>query len=393
MTTPKRISFSIAVAVIVLCTFTVTAFASSLGLDDAQITFQICGYYTQYAQNVTYTQGSQIWPDGTISSAGSNNYKLSSSFSVIPGGTLFVYRSDSSNHLHRLYGVCFYDSQGNVVPGGIDGSIEKYFLAVPAGAVSARVTIYRTGTAASAGTNSKPIAAPNSGVDASNYEYLWSEIDDITLDANGDIVLPYQTNAYKWFMLDFKFFDTTYQFSNIAFNFYATKTGGYFSGERLLDYSLLSITTYNTDDSGNTNYHLLDAVNVTSGENPYRYSSAISHEYFSGFRIYCEIDGGDVSTSIKVRIYDFELDGEDVAVHLDTKDALNELDELGEQLELPTPDTSIIYQNLNIVVNNLDDDNFQLFDWFGPSGGIVVTMCMTTFTFAALGYILFGKKG
>lgn len=387
----RRILLPCFVVLVSISLLAFTTFAASPGLSDSTVTFSICGYYTQYSANVTYTQGSMIWPDGTISSAGSNNYKLSSSFSVVPGGTLFVYRSDGSNPIHRLFGVCFYDSQGNVVPGGIDGSIEYYFLAVPSTAVSARVTIYRTGTAAAAATNSHPVAAPQAGVDSSNYQYLWSEIQGITIDDDGVIILPYQTNAYTWFMLDFKFFDSTFQFDTLAFTFYATYSGGYFTGERLLDYSLLSLNTYYTDDSGNTQYDVLGTVTSTSGRNPYRFEAAISQSRFSGFRLNCNT-GGQVSTSIKVQLYDFELNGEGVAVHLEARRAISELEDLGNQLELPTPDVSVVFNQVNTVVGQMNDSSFNSLDWFGPSGGIFMTMIITVFCFAALSYILFGKK-
>lgn len=388
----RKIFVTCTVVLVSIALLAFTTFASSPELSDSSVTFSICGYYTQYAANVTYTQGSQIWPDGTISTAGSNNYKLSSVFSVVPGGTLFVYRSDSSNPIHRLYGVCFYDSQDNVVPGGIDGSIETYFLAVPSTAVSARVTVYRSGTAAAAATNSHPVAAPRAGVDSSNYQYLWSEIQGITIDEDGVVTLPYQVNAYTWFWLDFKFFDSTYQFDNIAFTFYSTYTGGYFTGERLLDYEALSLTTYYTDDSGNTEYDVLGSVTSTSGRNPYRFETAINRSRFSGFRLTCNT-GGQVSTSIKVQIYDFALDGEGVAVQLEARHAVADLDNLGDQLVVPSPDVSAIYNNLSNVVVQLNDSNFGSFAWFGPSGGVFITMCVTTFTFAALAYILFGKRG
>lgn len=384
------ITFSVVLVSISLLAF--TTFATSPELSDSTVTFSICGYYTQYSADVTYTQGSMIWPDGTISSAGSNNYKLSSSFSVVPGGTLFVYRTDASNPLHRLFGVCFYDSQGNVVPGGIDGSIEYYFLAVPSTAVSARVTIYRTGTVSAAASFSHPVAAPQSGVDSSNYQYLWSEIQGITIDEDGVINLPYQTNSYTWFMLDFKFFDSTYQFDTLAFTFYSTYTGGYFSGERLLEYEALTLLTYYTSDSGNTQYDVFGFDSTSSGRNPYRFENVITNSRFSGFRLICNI-GAQVSTSIKVQLYDFELDGEGVALHLEARHAIADLDNLGNQLAIATPDTSAIYNNLNNVVVQLNDQNFGSFDWFGPSGGIYITMCVTTFTFAALAYILFGKRG
>lgn len=399
----RRVYVSTVAVLVSFCTLALTAFASP-AITDATVSYRIRGYYTQYAASVTYTANCRIESDGTIVTVNPSNFKTSSAFAVTPGGYVFVYRSDSSNPLQSITSICFYDSQDIVVSGGYsygDPNTPQTFVPVPQGAVKCRLTITRSGTISAAASYSKPIASPSDfgEVNSDNYHYLWSELDNVSISSAGVVSLPYQTVAYDCVMLDYVFFNSAYQCDNIAFSVLTTYTGGYFEGERLVSYNDFGIQSgyFIYDDFGRLQYQGSFVGDVYS--NPYRVTSKLSTGLFSGFRLMigapAEVPGseGSVSTQMHIKVYDFELDSVDISVELEADSAISGLEAVGEQLVLPTPDTSVIYSNLQNVVVQMNNQDFGNFSWFGPSGGIFVTMCVTSFTLAALAYIVFGKRG
>lgn len=388
----------IAVSTLGFVLFVATAFASP-SLSDADITFSIKGYFNQYIVDTSYTSGQYITSDGTSGSDSSVNLRLSDFVPVYAGGTFFSYNVSNSNLFPLIY-VCFYDSNYSVVSGGFDGNYLQpslpgnyiTFISVPSNAAFVRYTILGSYSGSGATNRYKAVAAPQSGVNANNYQYLWSEISDVTMDSDGVITLPYQVYTYTYVMLDFRFFNSTFQFSSLAFNCYTTYTGGYFDGERLLTYGSggISVDSYFIDDYGNMTVD--GSIGYSETDNPYRCYAQIPYDRFSGFRIYISLLPGQVSTSLKIKVYDFELDGVGTLVHLQMNNAINDLENIGDQLEVPSPDPSAIYANINTITLQMQDANFGYLDWFGPANGILMTMMVTVFTFAALGYILYGKR-
>lgn len=382
----------IAVSTLGFMLFVATAFASP-ALEDANITFSVKGIYTQYALNTTWEAGKYVDASGNLNGNGAASFRLTDYIPVTPGGSVFIYRTDTFN-LYGLYYVSFFDSEKLPVSGGINwnGSTAPQFCDVPVGASYCRIT---TNTSVVNAANMpyyfRIVSAPTH-CDVHNYQYIWSAMDDITIASDGTITLPYQTNAYTYAMLDFRFFDSTFQFSSLAFNCLTTYTGGYFEGERLLEYGSggISVDSYFIDDSGNMTVD--GSIGYSESDNPYRCYAQIPYERFSGFRIFISLLPGQVSTSLKIKVYEFELDGVGTLVHLQMNSAINDLENIGDQLEVSSPDPSAIYQNINNITLQMQDSNFGALDWFGPTNGIVMSMMITVFTFAALGYILYGKR-
>lgn len=387
----RKVLLFIAVSTLSFMLFVATAFASP-SLSDSTITFSVSGRYTQYASRTTFENAAYITSDGTYYVSQDTQWKLSDPFSVIPGGSVFMYRADTYALL-TLRHVVFYDSNGSVVQPGFDdaNNIGTQFVTVPSGASTARIS-YKTAISLSNANNVCRVVASPTVVNQSNYTMIWTQLENVTIDSDGVINIPYQVNSYYGLVLDFRFYDSTYQFSTLSFTSLITYTGGYFTGERSLVYGShgINVDSYFIDEGI---VHYDGSIAYSTSNNPFTCYAQIPYERFSGFRIEVDLDPGMVSTALHVKISDFELDGVGTAIQLEADDAINELDRIGNQLDLATPDVSQIYNNLNNVVVQLDDSNFGAFDWFGPTNGIFITMCVTSFTFAALAYILFGKRG
>lgn len=365
---------------------------ASPNISDADISFSVKGYYSQFLQSTTYTQYVYVSSNGTLTSDSTISMHTTDYVSVYGGGTVMFFYNTSRQAYVRS---CFYDSSYQVIDGGYNGDLARpnatgrYFAYVPSGAVYARFTIVRPYSSSAMAAACKFVST-DMYLDDSNYQYVWSEIQGLTLDSDGNLFIPYQVYGFTQIYLDFRFFDSVYQFSNIAFKVLSEYSdSSVYSG--LLDYGdgqVLAEPYILNGDSIQTT-----AV-ASSSSNPARFAFNIPHSEFSGFLIYLPVNipNGNVSTAVKVNVYDFQLDGEDVSARLEVDRVLGQLDNLVEQLTLPSPDLDTLL-DVGGVLNNTNDTNASgIMSVIASDGGIITTMMVISVSVTVLGYILFGKK-
>lgn len=379
----KRNLLVLGMAILLSVCIAVPSFASSL--DDASVTFSVKVSYTYNSVIPTLTSRTYITSEGHVVSTATSCW-VTDPIDVFGYNWVFFYRTSDSAKNYIRY-ACFYDSDGNVIPGGFDGNLSGssssdriMYLQVPSGASTVRLSQ----------NYSSSIRVVPCYSDPSGTNYIYRDVEDVSIDSDGNVVIPYQTSGYTAVNVDFQFFDSTYRFQTMSFKTHLTYTGGYFSGVREWDGSTegaIHLHQYYIDTSGVRHNFDID----TSLENPHTWNEELVSNVFSGFTLV--IPFSSVSTSLNVNLTDFILDGEDVAAEFKVAGALDDLNDLADQIALPTPDSAALFDGVSLVINNVNDNNARGFmRSILTDDGIVTTMMVISITICVLGYILFGKK-
>lgn len=361
---------------------TFASFASP-SLSDASLTYSVRGYYSQYLITPSFTANTLIHDDGSITTTGSFRY-TSDYFRVYPEGNFAVFYDNSI--LNDNLAVAFYDSSYNVVSGGFNWSTGHRVVDVPSDAYYARFT--------QRAAVSVPVLSSQTPFTVSNYSFLFAVIDNITIDADGHITIPYQTYAYRSVFLDFEFYSNNSFIDSFSLDVYSYLTGGFFDGRIINEYiDENSLTLYRYFNSGNdVVYEYIDE----SVSNPSSLSASFSESVeFRGFRLYIPVsfsgNVGSVSTSLHVDLSNFALNGLDAQARSSVDGALDSLSDLTDNLAVPLPTV-----NPNALINDalsgIDITSGVNFFTIFYDNELIPKMILIAVSFALLGYILFGKK-
>lgn len=364
-----------------------TFVCSASSLEDAKITFAVKGYYGQYGVASTLTAHTYISSSGQIYTDNSQSVWASDYVDVKGYNYIFIFRtSDYSKNYIRF--ACFYDDDYNVVSGGFDGALSGsssvarvMYLAVPEGASYVRYSQNYSSSVRLVRTYDNP----------SGTNYVFSEINDVSITDSGSIIIPYQTEAFQAIYVDFQFYDYKYLASYLQFRTevsYYGYSGAGFSG--LYEFSSpQSIVFYYIDSEGFRINSVSD--DFSSTENPHNWVLDLDGERnFSGFTLCLPISS--VSSSIQIRLSDFSIDGEDTSAKLIVNKTLDDLNNLSNDLSVPLPSI-----NPNDVINNalsgVDMQSGINFFTIFYDNKLIPLMLLIAVSFALLGYIFFGKRG
>lgn len=354
-------------------------------LSDASITYSVRGYYSQYLVTPSYTANTIIHYDGSVTSTSSFRY-TSDYFRVYPGGSFAVFYDNSI--LNDYLAVAFFDSSYNVVSGGFNWSTGYRVIDVPSGAYYARLT-QRAAT-------SVPILSSQTSFSISNYSYLFAVIDDIFIDSDGHITIPYQTYSYTSVFLDFDFYSNNFYAQSFTLDVFSYLTASYINGKYLIDYldgTYLTLYRYFNDASGSTQYEFLD----DSINNPASFNEAFNNRVpFRGFRLYIPIsyNGGfaSVSSNLHIELSNFMLDSHATQMVQEIK-SIQELLSDYSLNHLTDVSLSDAFNNIDYAADTLENTRFRaIFDSF-YGYGIIPTLIVLSLSIAFLGYLLYGKSG
>lgn len=377
--------FFIGIAILLSVCMAIPSFASP-SLSDADITFSLRGGYSQWFVPNTWHYNSTIDSETGEVISFSGYSLVSDSFPVYYGGTICTF----SNRLPYagIGYVAFYDSNMNFIQ-KITYSPSATFVSPIAGASFARIEQRHSG--------SFSIVSSPSNFDRSNYSIIYSTFSSISVDSDGVIYIPYQVVAFSRVWLDFSFYSSTYKFSNISYKYQVE----FFGNDSLFS----GLVGFGDGYSYSETYFTIDGVNTTSSygsnsNNPGSYVLDIHQNNFSGFLLDFPVNVSDsgtvtgvVSVGLKVTISDFALDGEAVDSEFKVNSSLNDLNNLIEDLALPSPDSSVLFGDVGSVINNVNDNNARSFmASILTNDGIITTLMVISISITVLGYILFGKK-
>lgn len=360
-------------------------------LSDADITFSVRGYYSQYLSSIVWQRNLWLTSDGSTVTLPSSNNGFTSDFISVSPDSYFILTRISDRTIQNIRAYCFYDSTYNLISSTILTDFVQNYSSVKSFYIPSGVSFVKVSAINGIGYSFYTSIFP---IDTSNLapDHIFSVIDNISIDSDGNIFIPYQVYGFSQIYLDFKFFDSVYHFNNISFKVlseYYDSTVPQFNG--LLNYGDGQVLS--------EPYTLINGIKSTSlifntSSNPAHIMYNIPFNEFSGFNLYIPVyyPSGIVSSGIRIHLSDFMLDGEDVSARLEVDRLLSELDNLAQQLALPTPDLSSLL-NVDDILNNQNDINASsIMSFIASDGGIITTMMIISVSLTVLGYILFGKK-
>lgn len=434
MTTRRTLSF-IAVILIVLCTFSFTAFASS-GWDDyptptytpdpnapsptqrlpemvppnvTDIQASISFYYMKFLQSTTYTANQYYSVDGTLITSSTYNWRLSDYVPCNGAKTIALY-SRSTNRFVNMRSITFFDADKNVILGHNWSSPTDECLVwhdIPSNAAYVRVALITVNNVVNSNAYYRIAVTPDY-VSPSDDAYWRDNFQTVSFYQNTDTGAVIFEVSNTGFPADELYIDIRFgsyyvqaqTFSGLfSFSILDGGTGNHYSP---LDYNDLtdahanrrsaSINAYYIDNNDIRHY---SNEAVFSNLNPFDAYVHLTDGLFSGVILSVPLNyptGILASSFISVGISELKLNSVPAYVQYNIDNANGILEDLGSRLDaLPTPNTNYIYSHIDSMYVQMQNDDFLNFQWFGPSGGIVMTMCVTSFSLAALAYILFGK--
>lgn len=409
----------ITVILITLCVFSFTVFADSTPTPDVtpypwyttpplqpiHVEGAFSAYFIKYSRSNSFVSSSDIDSSGNIYSI--NGRAISDFISISPTlDKMICYLNAYSSLLTTFRLVAFYDSNYNFIS-QFTGSFVS-FTNIPSNASYFRIGFFTSYNETQLARYFRVLVSPSiepfTGTVPDSYfwrDYIYTYAYSVS---DGKTLLSLYTGSYPVdeLFLDFQFSDSFIPCDVVSCSLLTeVKDGGYNNSFYPVDYN-------NRDDHTQVSYALFNPYyfdsdgsktfcsrnTSTQRNNPFSPSVRLEEGMFSGFTFVVPLnkpDGLTAQSQVNITLSDFTINYNDVVV--DSIDSLSEMDRISSELQLPTPDTGIIFDNLNITVQQMQNTDFYNVDWFGPSGGILMTMLVTVFTFAALGYILFGKKG
>lgn len=369
--------------------------SATVSFSDLEVSISVKGYYTQYGFSSTQTSHSWITADGTVNTNNSVSMYLSNYIDVSGYNYLFYYRtSDNAKSFFRH--IAAYDENQNIVPlAGYDTqnsgtpSSPLYFYHIPDGVKYVRVSQNYT---------SSPrfvLAMQLTSTDYLNnyFNYVYNRIEDISIVNDNTVTSLYQVNGYNYLMFDFQMFDYNRSIETLSFDTFMTYTDS--DGTYQYDLSkdvVLYVYQINADGSVGQQIESLH----TQG-NPHSWTLNLGNSKLAGFRLLVPAplvtgsgSGVSAGTYVSIQFDNFNIDGLDVAARLEAQSAMNDLQNAADSIAVPTPDTAF-FDSTNNVVSQYNDPSFSLVNWWGSNTSVITAMLVTVLTFAALGYILFGK--
>ena len=381
------------VVFMVIASFTlITVFTSiaSPSLNDAYITYSLKVYYSQYLLSVSksWTFGYYYSSSGSWSSA--SGWRIGSHYyPVLGGGTLFTIRS--GNPTSVIYNIIFYDSSQAVISDGYYYSSSEpiNFISVPAGASYCRVA------SASSNIQLADFYCVPGAASSSNYQYIWTEIDDVTI-SNDIVQIPYTSGLdYSQIFLDFQF-DTTETYYSMSLDVYS-----YFVGFGSTDntypsgtYCSLYYYFINSDSEKDFNF-LDDSIN-----NPASFVENVSDGFrFDGFRLYIPImeNVGSGFNNLFIELSNFFLGDEEAVIISDIDSELGRIDDtlatIIPSLTVPSVAPDFVSDLTDDYYGHLLNNDFNLIIGSIYWIDFIPTLIIISLGISILGFILFGRRG
>lgn len=381
----KLIAFALALCFGIVSTLCVVS--ASISLEDADLQCSVKAYYLKYTLSTTWTRGIVLQADGSTIEV--ESYRLTSDYvSVVPSGTVVIINS-STFAATNILSYCFYDSSYTLLTGGTSAS---RFLNVPANAAYVRVT--------QSGSPSYSILSSPSQISSLSDRFIWGELENITISDNV-ITIPYQVYAFNTFRVYAFFYDDNMPYSSVGVSYKLTYSNSTvnsglvsFSSNDSFAYAYLDSLSYVPYGQGDVlNEYSDGGLYSSSNKNPAYLWTSTENGNFVGFRLQFPVNGldGAVSTSIDVELSNFTLDDKSIEAELSVYDALDQLNDLADQLAVPTPYIDV--DNLiDTAFNGVDMSTTNNFFSIFYNNDIIPKMLLIAVTVALLGYILFGKK-
>lgn len=380
-----------------------TTFASTI-LDPETITATLKVTTVKWTYDTTWSVG-RLDSTGAVVSDSSGNYRTSAMFTIPLGGkSIIVRNTESGNYLRSLY-IAFYDSNNNLIYVESPQFATATFYDIPySDAAYFRITVSGSYNVTNSNRYYKIVCPPTSQqhtTPSQSLNYLWDSPEDLTV-TDDYAYFSYQPYGYNEIMMDYQFFDDarSTRHLNLEMLFECTASGvaGSPYEPDLFDYTdVVYFRVYYYDSYGQKHYwagpndawaHLeFDTVTGTCyTSEPYMY---LEPGLFSGFEIRFRCSG--VSNYIRARLLYFELDDSALDTVIETSDSITDLNNIGDALALPTPNSEVILDGIDNLAGQLNNGEFNSISFFGSSDGIFTSMCVTVLLFASLGYIFFGK--
>ena len=411
MMTAHRIVAFIAVVCLVFSASAATAFASSSyptapgnvsSPDLLHLSGAFSAYYIKYSKSTTFTPASYLDSSGNVISF--TGAAVSDYIALMPtlDKMICLFNHISSSFIY-IRNVCFYDSNHNFISQSTGLFVS--FTNIPSNAYYFRIGFF-------SGYNESQLAyyfrvlvspsvetfsglVPNS-VFWRDYIYTYAFV-----QSDGDVSITLHSSyAVDEVFLEFRFSDSFISANLISGEFFFELRDG--------SYSNNYYPVYYTDPTEHVDkvsaflmpfYEQSDGSVVISlssysesYSNPFRFNSTCPYNCFTGFRITVPLNqptGILPNSDVHILLSDFHVDTNPVFV--DAINVVNDLNISGEGLVLPTPNTGVIFDQIDGISNQMNNSAFRSVSWFGSNDGILASMMVTLLLFAALGYILFGK--
>lgn len=365
-------------------------------------------YFIKYMNSTTYTSNYYYTTDGVYTSAGSSyNYRLSGYVPCDGAKTITAYNTISGSFVY-MRSITFFDVDKNVILGHNFDSYSNPSTAytnIPENAAFVRVSVSSSYSGTAAANRFRIGTAPEVVSTSDSFWRSEFQPNSFYQTEDGSVIL---TVTAPDFACDEVFLDVRFGNSYVpAHNFsgkfsFNVLNGGTGDVAYPLEYNdprehsdpvYPYLYTYFINSSGDRLY----SDYYSSGTSmPFFANSHISNDYFSGFILSVPLykpTGLLANSIITFSMQNLMLDDKSVVIAADSDSAISDLDQLGDDLAVVPPSPGVIFENINNLTLQLNDSNFNSLDWFGPSNGILMTMCITVFCLAALGYILYGKRG
>lgn len=397
--------------VIAICLAMAIPFSASAPVPDSVIG-RVHAYYYKYAVYQNWTANYYVNSEGVLTSGTSSlNLRTSSLISLTPDSgertrTIAV-RAHNSDAYFQIRHLEFYDSDQVHISGygyqasevGGSGPLFISYGEIPENAAYFRVTIRGSSTGSTARNNYLPLLIPEV-LDSLEYvdTYFWSTPIDLTIDSSGWFYVPYQVYTINALYFDIDFYgNEPINISSVDAVLKFEINRNYGSGGAWESFSLPETTTfigfnsYYIDETGrhyNSTIPVSDLSDADLGL--LNFASDLNPASFSGFTL--SFDCSYVSSDIRGRIWNLILGSVEVDVALAVDDVLNDLEQLGQALSVPTPDLDTLL-NVGGVLDNQNDANASMImSTIASDGGLITTMMVISVSLTVLGYILFGKK-
>lgn len=360
-----------------LSMLTFVSSASSLAPSDGTYRYAVQGFYTQFGFESTWTR-SVLQNDGSV--VETSSYRYTSDF--IPcGGFKTVFFTRGSSAPQSNTSVAFYDIDKVF----ISYSPAPAFISVPDDARYVRLTQARY--------NSMTFYGSMDIVNASNYQYIFHRLENISVDSNNNVIIPYQIEPFYRVMIDVVFFSANNSFSNVSVRGSAKYVNsgtdiyqGYvpFQADSFISFAYLEPLYYNDGVLS-----VYDFGTGATANNPFSLSASTNGN-FCGFRL--NIPSQGLSTSVSISLDEILLNDQTIVAVHSVDDTLSALNGLANDLSVPLPsiDPNNVISN---ALNNVDmQSGFNFFTIFYDNK-LIPLMLLISVSFALLGYIFFGKRG